>query len=435
MEQTMKSVKTKAIFNRKVLRSILISMGALTLFFATLLSSSVSVEAKVAEDPYANTEYYKLINGVIGNYGISKGQISESSGLAYVELIDFDKNGSYELYMVYLKDGFSYVVTQEIWGMKDKKAVKLFSEDYDGTGLASDRSLSLCKSKSKTYIRYKSSYSTGNVTPPYGSASYSTTQYLTLSNNKFVTVAEANITEEYGLDESVKDRITYSYKKDGKTKKVSKESYDDLNKAYVSKGVTDIIYGGMGSPAFADVDNNVKKVQTLMDKQDKIFVKRGFKILSYSMKNGKVYISGAYSEIPSVSYDDYVKLKKGKEVTILGNKFKLQGTKTLINTGTKKTYKISIPTKKKNGSFENNNPNEIPTYLLSEKIKLEIDQKFIMKKAFSDEITIADYFKQGGDVFSPESFKSEWWAESSNPTLLITFYKGKIIDIKEIYWS
>lgn len=426
-----RAMKVKNNNSFMILRKIIISVIILTF----LMQIPVTGKVEAAANPYANLEYYKVVNNIKSKYGISHGQISEeylALGLAYVKLIDFDKNGRKELYLIYIKDETGQEVTQEIWEMKNDKAVKIFSEDYDGRGLASDRSLSLCSNKSKTYIKYHSQYTTGQADAPYSSVSFNTTSYLTLVNNKLVTVAKAEIKEELGDGETVKDRITYSNTQNSKTKKVTKKLYRSFIKSYETKGISDIIYGGIGCPAFVNVKNNIKIVESYWKQLDRIFITENLMIFNYSNKGNKIMVSGSLCVSPTITYNEYQKAKKGNVITLSGVTFKLKGKSTLVDTKSKKSYEITIPTKSIPSYFDDEG---VPTFILTKKKQYQIDKKLIMKTANSRQISLEKFITKGGDIYRPEKLKSKDYRSFIYPTVYITTFKGKVIAVEEVYIS
>ncbi len=85
-------------------------------------------------------EYYKILDGIIKDYGICKNnmfQNDDAIGLAYAEMIDFNNDYSNELYLFYILPGTGRedeLAVEEIWCFDKNKAVKVFSKEHMSTG-------------------------------------------------------------------------------------------------------------------------------------------------------------------------------------------------------------------------------------------------------------------------------------------------------------
>ncbi|MCM3625488.1 hypothetical protein M4D70_25255 [Brevibacillus borstelensis] len=176
--------------------------------------------------PALATAYYQIVNNIIKMYGINtQGDFSESKGLAFSDLIDFDKDGIPELYLIYFKGGESSGdYTQEIWSYKNNKVIKVFSDQHGQYGATSDRAVSILNTTKKSYVGYSSHYSTGTGTLPYDNVSYTTDSFLTLVNNKLIEVASAEyIWEEDSINR--KTRESYYVKENNTKRKVTQIAY------------------------------------------------------------------------------------------------------------------------------------------------------------------------------------------------------------------
>jgi hypothetical protein len=137
-------------------------------------------------------------------------------GVAYAKLIDFDGNGTEELYMHYLsvdryEDSIDVSATAEIWTVNKGKAKLVHKEKIrsDGSHISSGKPLLLCKVKGKTYLVSTDSFTTGAGDFDYEYSNFFLVKEL--ANGKFVE--KYMLTETYtGLNERSK-----LYKKYGET--------------------------------------------------------------------------------------------------------------------------------------------------------------------------------------------------------------------------
>ena len=136
------------------MKQILKRAGALALSLLLLLGSSglgMAVPAKAAGnadslDPAAAQAYAKVLQDIVNQRGICNaaadisgfveaGQYGED-GLAYAQLIDFDGNGSQELYLYYAvsSNDANYVrggrLIEELWYWNGSSAVKAYTEEH-----------------------------------------------------------------------------------------------------------------------------------------------------------------------------------------------------------------------------------------------------------------------------------------------------------------
>lgn len=229
------------------------------------------VLAKEEKNPYE--VYYDIVKSVVDNNGICGENFPSDTGIIYVDLVDFDGDKLSELYMIYLdkksKNGSnSNAITEEIWKLKDGIPVKVVSKGESNQGLVSDRSIAIAKANSKSYILYNSSYSHGRGKEPYTIVSSTTSQYLSLENDKLVEVANINKHDEATVEGD--KRIRYTSGKLGNEKELSKEDYEEVNKKFKSDGIKEIILGNAGSPSLAiDMKNNIKTISDFLIKLNK----------------------------------------------------------------------------------------------------------------------------------------------------------------------
>lgn len=216
--------------------------------------------------PALATAYYQIVNNIIKMYGINtQGDFSESKGLAFSDLIDFDKDGIPELYLIYFKGGESSGdYTQEIWSYKNNKVIKVFSDQHGQYGATSDRAVSILNTTKKSYVGYSSHYSTGTGTLPYDNVSYTTDSFLTLVNNKLIEVASAEyIWEEDSINR--KTRESYYVKENNTKRKVTQIAYKQFLDKYGHKNSRKLITSDVAAMDFGfDISKNEKTVLNFM---------------------------------------------------------------------------------------------------------------------------------------------------------------------------
>lgn len=209
--------------------------------------------------PAPATAYYQIVNNIIKMYGINtQGDFSESNGLTFADVIDFDRDGIPELYVVYFKGGESDDYTQEIWSYKNNKAIKVFSDQYGESGRVYDRGVTIFNAANKSYVGYTSHFSTGTGTPPFDNISYDTYSFLTLVNNKFMEVASAeHVWEQNPINGQTSE--SYFIKENNKKRKVSKDAYIQSLGKYGHKNSRKIITSDVGAMGFGfDISKNQK---------------------------------------------------------------------------------------------------------------------------------------------------------------------------------
>ena len=92
------------------------------------------------EEAAMRAAYRQVIDGLTQQYG--EGSISESpidgqsvmKGLAVVRLLDFDGDGTQELYCAYAKEGSPYANRQEIYQYRDNEAVLIYESSISNEG-------------------------------------------------------------------------------------------------------------------------------------------------------------------------------------------------------------------------------------------------------------------------------------------------------------
>lgn len=106
---------------------------------SSIQEESSAVEP-VDEEAAMRAAYRQVIDGLTQQYG--EGSISESpidgqsvmKGLAVVRLLDFDGDGTQELYCAYAKEGSPYANRQEIYQYRDNEAVLIYESSISNEG-------------------------------------------------------------------------------------------------------------------------------------------------------------------------------------------------------------------------------------------------------------------------------------------------------------
>jgi hypothetical protein len=238
------------------------------------LGSPSTVLAKNSQQKMAQS-YYEILNNIINKYGISTKDSEE--GLIYTNLIDFDKDGRSELYVLYSKDtelAGQQRFYQEVWGIsKDSKLKKIYADDQGHDGLISDRSISIATTKNASYLIFTERYNTGGSWPYVNIASEHTV-INTIKNEKLVESAvlayiEAGKTNEEMTEETTEN--TFSIKRNGKTKNITEKEYNQLKNQFGVNNQKEIVEGNAGSPEIViDTTQNEKIIKAFMTKLKKL---------------------------------------------------------------------------------------------------------------------------------------------------------------------
>ncbi|MEC1717795.1 hypothetical protein [Schinkia azotoformans] len=262
------------------------------------------INAESAKLAGAANAYYRIVSNVVKEFGVCTRQLdyyNEDSdyregcnGLAYANLIDFDKDGVSELYILYVTYGAeSYI--EEVWGYKDGKEVKMYSEETDDLfgGWTSDRTVSI-NNDGNTYINHSSRL--GEV--------FAYDDYWTIENNVIkITKASA----EY-IDGN-EDSWIYKITENGKDRNVSEEEYNQFlnNLGHPSKK---IINGNAGAPAFEiDITNNLNTVMNFLNQlrtfTHQTSLENSVSKLALEKKKGIIAFLNYFTELNTLDVEHY----------------------------------------------------------------------------------------------------------------------------------
>jgi hypothetical protein len=253
-------------------KRVLSRVAILSVIFSLAVSiSPLSAFAKTNQQKMANA-YYGILNNIVSKYGVSTS--TDDDGLVYANIVDFDKDGISELYLLYIKNdksrGDSLRFYQEIWNYKKSKIHKIYSDDQGADGLVSDRSISITTTKKDTYLIFTGSYSTGNGELPYSNEWSIYSSIMTVRGGKLIEIASLRYIQASTPEDDNDIKITRAIEKNGKTKSISEKEYEELGSIYGFQNNTTLVEGNAGSPVIASdlnlnvVNDFIKKIKKMM---------------------------------------------------------------------------------------------------------------------------------------------------------------------------
>ncbi|MEO2211967.1 hypothetical protein ABGV40_14080 [Paenibacillus amylolyticus] len=256
------------MIKRKLTRFTLIALAIAVAISGYVFPSPAS--AKSTQQKMENA-YYGVLNNIISKYGVSTND--EEDGLVYTNLIDFDKDGRSELYVLYLKEAewnSELRFYQEVWRFSNSKLRKIYADNQGHDGLAGDRSISISNTKSASYLDFTHRYSTGTGDPPYSNIWFESTDINTIKNGKLVRIALLSYIEA-STDSGDKTKKTYSIEKGGKTQNITLKEYNRLKSQFGLNNQKEIISSSAGFPGTAfDTSRNENTINTFMTKIKKL---------------------------------------------------------------------------------------------------------------------------------------------------------------------
>ena len=208
---------------------------------------------------YANTVdttiakgYYNVLTDVIKTHGIYKdrGEV-RGNGLVYANLQDFEGDGIPELYMIRSQNDENSIggYVESIWGYKSGKAYPISSEYNNIRHRRDSRDIYMTKIEGKDYLVHRTQLSHGHGKSPYDNVSIDDIAVYTVKSGKLVKIEEVKGLWESTVDDSLKERKSFTQIQGGKTKTITENTYNNLMKKYTAG--TLICYGEAGSPAFS----------------------------------------------------------------------------------------------------------------------------------------------------------------------------------------
>ncbi len=226
---------------------------------------------------YANTVdtalakgYYNVLTDVIKTHGIYKdlGEV-RGNGLVYANLQDFEGDGIPELYMIRSQNDENSIggYVESIWGYKSGKAYPISSEYNNIRHRRDSRDIYMTKIEGKDYLVHRTQLSHGHGKSPYDNVSIDDIAIYTVKSGKLVKIEEVKGLWESTVDDSLKERKSFTQIQGGKTKTITENTYNNLMKKYTAG--TLICYGEAGSPAFSiDTSNGNEQLMKFYKELD-----------------------------------------------------------------------------------------------------------------------------------------------------------------------
>lgn len=203
----------------------------------------------------AESAYFHVVNKIVSEKGIATDDIASGHGLAYARLIDFDKNGVPELYLIHI-DRNSLEYTQEVWAYINQQAVQLYADSHYGFTRSSNMDITLYHTDKQTYLSINPNVSMGDYY-------YNNDHLYTVVNQQFERVAILSRLWEVVDPVNGDGRTTYTVNESGEEKQVSETEFKNIAAKYGigNAKAEEIIDGGAGSPSFAfDVSDNAESL-------------------------------------------------------------------------------------------------------------------------------------------------------------------------------
>jgi len=198
--------------------------------------------------------------------------MSDATGVAYVDFIDFDNDGTVELYVVYADyeegDYVQPFYKEEIWSNRGGQTSLLYEKEFSNGGLIDDAARSIVTSEGRSYLVESGSYSAGGRgNYPDGSEYGSWHLFYGLKNGTFAEAVSARMTEVYFEEDSGKqDLVLYSIEQNGVVNDVTKAEHDRLLESYGMKQAKRVIDSSAGAKGLAfDVGASAARIAGMME--------------------------------------------------------------------------------------------------------------------------------------------------------------------------
>lgn len=271
----------------KKVRNILLSLVVLicTLIFTT------PIYAQDKTSPKAYEEYYNLLNSLVNGNPKDENSLgidiyvpsdedllcledrSYATGLLSAQLVDFDNNGSKELFYVYLEENSKYTYKAYGYDNKNNELIKLVSGSIElPTHWSSRNSVSLVKYNNKTYIKvYDGFYHGGDYR---GEEKY---EFITFDDNKMKSETmimkyeptQSQIEQIFNGDLDETETYKYTYLYDNKEELIE---YSKANEILEQYSEDEVIYLKYDHGYYSDLDmefnynTNLEFISKLRDK-------------------------------------------------------------------------------------------------------------------------------------------------------------------------
>jgi len=228
--------------------------------------------------------YLGIVNDMIGKYGICTNDFSDDcKGLAYADLIDFDKDGISELFAVYKPDTERHYMLG-IWAYANKKVSRVLTKDQGAYSRTEGISHYLASTKTNTYLVESFDYSTGLAEPPYSTAEYDIDTYFTVSGNKLVKSGYADRTVDYH-DVTEKERKRYVIGLDKYQRTATEKDYKEYLAKFGAQPYIPLVVNSAGYVSFGfDTGGNASTMSAFKEKLVKIMRGSAYKNMYGTLK-------------------------------------------------------------------------------------------------------------------------------------------------------
>jgi len=242
-------------------------------FVAYLLAAAMLVAQMPSSASAASTAqqqaagaYYGILNDIIGKYGLCTNDYSNyCRGLAYADLIDFNKDGISELLAIYKTDT-EHEYMLGIWVYANKKVTRVLTKQQDTAWRTNGISYYLSATKSNTYLVEAFEYSTGLADAPYSTASYDIDTFYTVSGGKLVKSGYADRTIDYH-DQTGAERRRHVIGLDRYQRTETEAGYKTYLAKFGAQPYTPLVVNSAGSVSFGfDASANVKTIPAFRKK-------------------------------------------------------------------------------------------------------------------------------------------------------------------------
>jgi len=249
----------------------------------TQMPASTSAAASTAQQQAAGA-YLGIVNDIIAKYGICTNDYSDyCRGLAYADLIDFNKDGISELLAIYKTDT-EHEYMLGIWVYANKKVTRVLTKQQDTAWRTNGISYYLSSTKTNTYLVESFDYSTGTASAPYSTAGYDIDTFYTVSGNKLVESGYADLTVDYH-DVTEKERKRHVIGLGKYQRTTTEKGYKDYLAKFGAQPYKPLVVNSAGSVSFGfDASANSKAIPAFKEKLVKIMRGNAYKNMHGSLK-------------------------------------------------------------------------------------------------------------------------------------------------------
>ncbi len=197
--------------------------------------------------------------------------MSDTTGVAYVDFIDFDNDLTDELYVVYADfeegDYARPFYKEEVWSSRGGEAYLVYEQEFSNGGLIDDAARSIATAEGRSYLVESGSYSAGSrgryqEADEYGSWHV----FYEMKNGSFVEVDAVIKTEiEFGEDSGREDMVLYASRIDGTETDITKQKFDAILQSYRYREGDRIIGSSAGAKGLEfDVEASAGRIAKML---------------------------------------------------------------------------------------------------------------------------------------------------------------------------